>query len=259
MPSLSEVVLAYLPYLRRYARALTGSQAAGDARVRRCLEGMLADPQRLDRDADLRVEVFAAFHRECARLDAAPRPAGHLQGDLVAASLSALPPLERQALLLVSLEEFTLDQAARILDLGADRVGALVAQARAGMGQGPLADILIIEDDPIIALDIAGIVRDMGFAVTGVAARRDQAIELAAARRPNLVLADVQLAEGDDGIGTVQEILRSITVPVVFVTGHPERVLTGEGLEPAFVISKPYEPGILKTAIDQALMPRAQA
>ncbi len=259
MWNLSEVVLAYLPYLRRYARALTGSQAVGDAQVRQCLEGMLADPAVPSDDADPRVEVFAAFHRERARLDAAMASARSLADGAVARSLSALPPLERQALLLVSLEEFSIAQASRILGLDPEHVAMLVAQARAEMGHSPLADILIIEDDPIIALDIAGIVRDMGFAVTGVAARRDQAIELATVRQPNLVLADVQLAEGDDGVGTVQEILRSVSVPVVFVTGHPERVLTGNGLEPAFVISKPYEPGILKTAIDQALMPRVMA
>ena len=58
---------------------------------------------------------------------------------------------------------------------------------------------------------------------------------------------------GESGIQTVREILRRIDAPVIFVTGFPERLLTGEDLEPAFVITKPFNPQTLKTAIAQAL------
>ncbi len=266
MRNLSESILLTLPYLRRYARALTGSQTLGDIQVRLCLEAMLSAPWTVDPQMDSRVEVFALFHhirdrfRTPAGDSGAPESGAEEPGiddhNALAESLHALPPLERQVLLLVSLEEFSFQETAYILDLSIDQVRDLVAQARADMGRGPLADILIIEDDPIIALDIAGIVRNMGFSVAGVASRRDEAVEMAETRRPTLVLADVQLAEGDDGVSTVQEILRAMTVPVIFVTGHPDRVLTGNALEPAFVIAKPYEPNVLKTAIDHALMPR---
>jgi len=67
------------------------------------------------------------------------------------------------------------------------------------------------------------------------------------------VLADIQLRGSDSGISAVKEIMQSMTVPVIFVTGYPERLLTGTQLEPAFVISKPFDPDLLRAAIAQAL------
>jgi CheY-like chemotaxis protein len=115
------------------------------------------------------------------------------------------------------------------------------------------ASVLIIEDEHVIAMDLARIVEEMGHHLCGTASREKEAIELAERTRPNLVLADIQLKDGDSGIQAVREILRRIDAPVIFVTGFPERLLTGEALEPAFVITKPFNPQTLKTAIAQAL------
>ena len=76
---------------------------------------------------------------------------------------------------------------------------------------------------------------------------------MAKANPPGLVLADIQLKDGSTGIMAVHEILKSIEVPVVFVTAFPERLLTGEALEPAFVVTKPFDGTTLKVAISQAL------
>ena len=67
------------------------------------------------------------------------------------------------------------------------------------------------------------------------------------------MLADIQLRDGDSGIVAVREILKAVSAPVIFVTGFPERLLTGHGLEPAFIITKPFDPEMLKTAMAHAL------
>ena len=87
----------------------------------------------------------------------------------------------------------------------------------------------------------------------GIAATEKAAIDLAKKHSPHLVLADVQLRGSDSGITAVKEIMQAMTVPVIFVTGYPERLLTGTQLEPAFVISKPFDPDLLRAAIAQAL------
>ena len=70
---------------------------------------------------------------------------------------------------------------------------------------------------------------------------------------PGLVLADIQLADGSSGLDAVNEILTEIEVPVIFITAFPERLLTGEKPEPAFLITKPFRPEAVKAAISQAL------
>ena len=97
------------------------------------------------------------------------------------------------------------------------------------------------------------IVRNAGHQAVGIAATEKTAVELAKQHSPHLVLADIQLRGSDSGIAAVNQIMRSMTVPVIFVTGYPERLLTGKQVEPAFVISKPFDPDLLRAAIAQAL------
>jgi DNA-binding LytR/AlgR family response regulator len=68
-----------------------------------------------------------------------------------------------------------------------------------------------------------------------------------------MILADIQLADGSSGIDAVNEILGVLDVPVVFITAYPERLLTGERPEPAFLITKPFKPEMVKAVISQAL------
>lgn len=249
-------LVKHLPYLRRYARALAGSQQRGDQYVRVCLEALMAEPQRIQSDVDLRLQLFSIFHDIWTIFDASTPPAPveeDLSGRPIEQGLAALPPREKQVLLLVSLEGFTFDQTAHILKISEGEVRDHLDRARAEIRRQASAPVLIIEDEPLIAMDIARLVIEMGHRVCGTASRKDEAIALARETLPALVLADIQLKGGDSGIDTVQEILRMIDAPVIFVTGFPERLLTGESLEPAFVVSKPFEPEMLKTAIGQAL------
>ena len=67
------------------------------------------------------------------------------------------------------------------------------------------------------------------------------------------MLADIQLADGSSGIDAVKDILEQISVPVIFITAFPERLLTGERPEPTFLITKPFQPNAIRAAISQAL------
>ena len=161
--------------------------------------------------------------------------------------------MPRQVLLLTVLEGFTVGDAAEILGIDIDAAESSLREARDELRRVASVRILVIEDEAIIALDVADIVRNAGHEVVGIAATEKAAVELAKKHSPHLVLADIQLRGADSGIAAVNEIMKAMTVPVIFVTGFPERLLTGKRVEPAFVISKPFDPDLLRAAIAQAL------
>ena len=113
--------------------------------------------------------------------------------------------------------------------------------------------VLIIEDEPIIALDLENLVTELGHEVVGTAATRDDAVKQAKSKRPGLVLADINLGEGGSGIDAVAEILDSFDIPVIFVTAYPEKLLTGERPEPTYLIAKPFLPETIQATVGQAL------
>ncbi len=115
------------------------------------------------------------------------------------------------------------------------------------------ADVLIIEDEPLIAMDLEELVENLGHSVTGIARTRREAVELASARQPGLILADIRLADMSSGLDAVNELLQSFEVPVIFITAYPEQLLTGERPEPAFLITKPFRPATVSAVISQAL------
>lgn len=256
MTSTPKDILKHLPYLRRYARALVGSQERGDQYMRVFLEAILADPQRITPDGDLRLQAFAIFHDVCTLLGSTPDDgaAEPLEGLIpIETRLSQLPAVQRQVLLLVSLEGFSFADVGFILHLPEAEVRDHLDAARREMQRQHPARVMIIEDEPLIAMDIARIVEEMGHTVCGTAADHAEALALSRRAAPHIVLADIQLKGGDSGIEAVQEILRDISVPVVFVTGFPERLLTGERLEPTFVVTKPFKPEALASVVGQAL------
>jgi len=254
--SLGDALKPHLPFLRRYARALTGSQTHGDNFVRATLEAIVAAPEDFPRDVDPRLGLYRTFHAiwSSANIEEEPGDAGMADpADIARARLSRITPLSRQALLLTAMEGFTPEDAGYLIDASAPEVERLVAEALAEIERQTLTDVLIIEDEPIIAMDIETIVRDLGHNVTGVAVTRDEAVAQAMERRPGLVLADIQLADDSSGIDAVKDILSQFKVPVIFITAFPERLLTGERPEPTFLITKPFQPSTVRAAIAQAL------
>lgn len=242
-----------LPFLRRYARAVAGSQASGDAFVRATLEAALADPAMLAQITASSVGLYRAFTaiwssgHEATDDDTAEPVARN------GALLARIPSRQRQALLLNQLEEFPIADTAAILGLDPAKAQDLVDAAVAGLADGSVAEVLIIEDEPLISSHIAMIVEDMGHRVAATAITAAEAAVAYDQHRPDLVLSDVQLADGSTGIEAVDAILRFGPVPVIFITSFPEMLLTGERPEPVFLISKPFREEALKTAISQAL------
>ena len=255
--SLGQELAPHLPFLRRYARALTGTQAHGDAFVRAALETIVAKPDEFPRDVDPRLGLYKTFHAiwSTANVEEGEDPSQDYSGaeGIAQARLSRITPLSRQALLLTSLEGFSSDDAAYLIAASPEDVDSLVAEALGEIERQTLADVLIIEDEPIIAMDIETIVRDLGHNVTGVAVTRDEAVAQARQHPPGLVLADIQLADDSSGIDAVKDILHEFKVPVIFITAFPERLLTGERPEPTFLITKPFQRSTVKAQIAQAL------
>ena len=253
--SLGARVAANLPYLRRYARALTGSQATGDAFVRETLEAALADDGLRRMIGSGRAELYHVFNKIWASgfVDTGEAADGEGHEAAAQARLSHITPLNRQALLLTTLEDFSIDEAAFVMDKEPSEVEALVQEAVEEIDRESTTSVLIIEDEPLISMQLEDLVRSLGHDICGTAATRTQAQQVVAENRPGLVLADIQLADGSSGLDAVNEILTSFSVPVVFITAYPERLLTGERPEPAFLITKPFQPETVKAVISQAL------
>lgn len=250
MPLGTEIA-SHLPYLRRYARALTGDQQVGDGLVRSLLEKALIQPELRASLSGGRIPLYRAF----AGLFAARTGQEPLSPAAAAADqrLGRIAPLARQALLLTTIEEFTPSQAASILDLSPEETTALAQGAVADIARDSATSVLVIEDEPLIAMQLETLVSGMGHTIFGCAATRTQVQKLAAEGMPGLVLADIQLADGSSGLDAVADLLAITDVPVIFITAFPERLLTGNGPEPTWLITKPFREDAVQAAIAQAL------
>jgi CheY-like chemotaxis protein len=253
--SIAKEIAPHLPYLRRFARALSGTQASGDAYVVEMLEALVADPSAFPQEFDSRIGLYRTFLKlwSSVGLNTSDSVSVEISRSPAERNLEALTPRPRQAFLLRTVEGFSIDDVAAIMDVTSAEAAGLVQTAGQEIAEQVATDVLIIEDEPIIALDIETMVEELGHTVIGVARTQREAIALVAKRRPGLVLADIQLADGSSGLDAVNEILTSIDVPVIFITAYPERLLTGDRPEPAFLITKPFQPEAVKAAISQAL------
>ncbi|MEF2071777.1 response regulator [Consotaella aegiceratis] len=253
--SMSSRIAPHIPYLRRYARALTGSQASGDAYVAAVLEALIADPSLFDSEQNPRISLYQLFSSLWQSLDVNIREDAPISAweERTSRNLKAIAPLPRQAFLLVAVEGFTTAEAASILEVDDGEFSTLIDQASADIGRQMSTSIMIIEDEPLIAMDIEQMVESLGHTVTGIARTQKEALQLFEAQQPGMVLADIQLADGSSGIDAVNDILAQVSVPVIFITAFPERLLTGERPEPTFLVTKPFNPDMVKALISQAL------
>ncbi len=249
--SLAEILKPHLPYLRRYARALTGSQKSGDAFVKATLEAIIADPTSVSNDDNVRMHLYRIFSRiwESANVRLTEDP----DDNTAQSRLNAIPPISRQVLLLTALEGFSIGEVAKIADVGENSINDLLEDAIADIDNEIRSDVLIIEDEALISMELQQIVSGLGHRVCGTATTHKGALEAVEKAKPTLVLADIQLADGSSGIDAVKDILEQISVPVIFITAFPERLLTGERPEPTFLITKPFQPNAIRAAISQAL------
>jgi DNA-directed RNA polymerase specialized sigma24 family protein len=253
--SIAESIAPHLPYLRRYARSLTGSQQSGDNYVAAVLEALISDASAFDKSLSPRVALYRAFTKVWNSVPINNESEAPIEAEksLPERRLESITPLPRQAFLLVSVEGFTTAEAAQILDCTPAHVTELLQMAGSEIAEQLSADVLIIEDEPLIAMDLEALVVDIGHRVQGVARTHREAVAEVEKKAPSLVLADIHLADGSSGLEAVNEILETISVPVIFITSFPERLLTGTKPEPVFLITKPFEPAVVKAMISQSL------
>jgi DNA-directed RNA polymerase specialized sigma24 family protein len=251
--SRSRIIEQHLPFLRRYARALTGSQSSGDAYVVATLEAMVADPSLLTGGDSLRVELFQLFTNIWSPLSVSDDPETANPSLPPEQRLVNLTPPARQASLLMAVERFSEEQCAKILDCDIATVHRLIGESGRELAAEIATNVLIIEDETLIAIELEELIENLGHTSIGVARTHTEAVILASTKQPGLILADIQLADGSSGLDAVKELLLSFEAPVVFITAYPERFLTGDRPEPAFLISKPFQPAMVSAIASQAL------
>jgi CheY-like chemotaxis protein len=272
--TISLTIAPHLPYLRRFARAVSGSQSSGDAYAVATLEAIVADSGVFRTDLEPRVALYQVFlgvwgsvslTSDLGSGESAPSSLTTPQA-VGSKRLGALTPPSRVAFVLSAVEGFSEQQIADALGCSVDDAKALIHRAGLEISRQIATDVLIIEDEPMIAMNIEALVEDLGHKVTEVARTHREAVAAVKRQKPGLILADVQLADDSSGISAVLEILGLLNVPIVFITAYPERFLTGEHPEPAFLISKPFRDDMVKAVISQALffdqkasLPRAMA
>jgi DNA-directed RNA polymerase specialized sigma24 family protein len=252
---------AIVPHLRRFARALTGSQASGDAYVEATLQALVADPTPLTKGS-VKIALYRVFitiwNSVSLNTEARPEQANP-NLSVVDRRLAAITPLPRQAFLLTSVEGFPPEAAAEVLGVNERTLAQLLEQAGREMAEQLSTKVLIIEDEPLIALDLSDFVRSLGHQVTTVARTHLGAVAAVKKEKPGLILADIRLADDSSGLDAVSEILGIVEVPVIFITAFPELLLTGRRPEPTFLITKPFHYPAVKALISQALFFNAKA
>jgi len=252
----STAISSQIPYLRRFARALTGTQAGGDAYVLATLETVVADSAALTTCSDPKTALYRLFLKVWRTVPVNNHvDQAAFTGDEAGAqrNLEAITLRPRIAFLLSALEGFDTSQVAEALDCSADEAASLIDAAGKEIANQIRTDVLIIEDEPFIALDLQALVEEQGHRVVDVARTHREAVEAVQREMPGLILADIQLADGSSGLEAVNQILETVAVPVIFVTAYPERFLTGTPPEPAFLVTKPFNIDSLKAVISQAL------
>jgi len=254
--SISQAISSHIPYLRRFSRALTGNQAGGDAYVLATLEAIVADPSSFDAGSDARTSLYKLFLKVWSSMpvnDHVDSVEFSADEEGARRNLDAISLRPRIAFLLSSLEAFETAEVARTLDCSVDEAASLIDAAGKEIANQIRTDVLIIEDEPFIALDLQTLVEELGHRVVNVARTHREAVAAVSKERPGLILADIQLADGSSGLEAVNQILDTFSVPVIFITAYPERFLTGTPPEPAFLITKPFGVDSLKAVISQAL------
>ncbi len=119
--------------------------------------------------------------------------------------------------------------------------------------------VLVVEDEAIVASDIQNSLSRLGYTVPGIAADGGQALKAAQSMNPDIVLMDIRLKKGPDGISTAQKIREGLSIPVVYLTAYADdsTLKRARKTEPYGYILKPFAEGDLKAGIEMALYKHA--
>lgn len=117
------------------------------------------------------------------------------------------------------------------------------------------AKILIVEDEPIIAMDIKSYLRKLGYQVIGIAHDSEQALDMIYTRQPDLVLLDIRIDGTRDGIQIAGIINEKYDIPFLFLTSHSDEhtLDRATATKPYGYIVKPFDENDLKTSVAVAL------
>jgi len=236
--AIAERIEKLVPYLRRYARAATGNTLAGDTCVENVLKRVLSLSLETDFESDQynREGLFRLLDEELSR---------------VSGSAAAKA---RRALLLVAVEGFSDHVACRVLGVREAQLAEMLLAAEKDFAETTATNMLIIEDEPLISAHLKRLAEALGHSVIGVATRASEALSTARAHQPDIVLCDIQLADGSLGTDAIAEMALPDNVPVVFVTAYPEKYLSTTNEGPSYLITKPFDPEYLKAVIGHALL-----
>lgn len=235
---------------------LTGSKATGDDLILCCLEHTAASDGGLDKSPS-KIDLFRRFHQTLERggyrFDSSLWGGLTKEEEQALGRLASLDDTGRAILLLRKLEGFSDEEIAVVVRATREEVKRRLVEASKTMIGLEHHSVLIMEDEYLIARDLLRIVEEMGHSVCGVVGTGDAAVAMAAHEKPSLLLADLRLSDGNfSGMDAASTIAAAADIPVVFVTGYPEKAAQGFGITP-FVVRKPFHPGTITQAVNQAL------
>lgn len=115
--------------------------------------------------------------------------------------------------------------------------------------------ILLVEDEAVVAADLEEHLRQLGYQVAGICATGEKAVELVDSLQPDLVIMDIRLKGGMDGVETAARIRETRPVPILFLTAHAEdaTIQQAKQVEPCGYILKPVDGNVLAIHIEIAL------
>ena len=117
------------------------------------------------------------------------------------------------------------------------------------------ARVLIVEDETIVAMDLAQLLEQLGYSVAGVASTGAEAIDAATSLKPDLVLMDIHLKGPMDGIEAARSIAGRMSVPIVFLTAHGDGGTVSRAMQasPYGYLVKPFDDRVLQRVVEVAL------
>lgn len=238
----------YLPSLRRYSHAVTGSASEGDALVAALINSLIASPTPLQNGRLMHIELYRSLnallptHLESGlRADAGP----------MRQRVQGLPLQHRQALLLVSVERMSAAETAHILGISEVQVGDLIVEATRMMTSSiPAPEILIVGEHESATDALRRMMDSLGYAISDVAHSLQDALEIPNDRRPGLVLADLP---GQHAIQRLATFAKSLEAPLVYISSTPLQTLAHD-LDNALHVRKPVDADRVKETIDRAIL-----
>lgn len=237
--------------LRRYFRAVLGDQAAGDRLAGALWPWVEANTQDVSHAWDQTPVLLAAMRRWRAlhHTSAVPAPFSPMA---IAKAVSPARALHRQTGILVDVFGLSIAQAAAALDRSEGEVTLLLADARTLARARLGCDVLIVEDDPLVAHHLSQLAQEAGATTVTIAADAEAAMDIAQMRPPALVLCDYDLGQGANGADLVKQLTAAHDCVCVFVTAYPDEAARGCQGEPAFIIGKPFREAVVRAALAYA-------